>query len=139
MKVNIGEIALALFWWFPVYLDLDTGCTFNIRHETDEIVKHKNARKLPLYSRVPIYQRFLLEKQQQGKIKLGEWFNKYPVFEILPDYEPEEYNVFMVEAQDTIESFFPEYGSYLDEFMLQFAKDWCEKEGYEWYNRHEGE
>lgn len=89
MKVNVQLLALSLFWWVPVYLDLDTGLTYNVATQTAEIEKLKNRRRLPLYSEAPIYQRYLELARDKAGIDFGDFFNRYPHFEFIPDQKPE--------------------------------------------------
>lgn len=137
MKVDIKTIANSLFWWFPVYLDLDTGLTYNTRFHAEDIKRLKNKRRIPLYSRTPITQRYLEEARESLGIEIGEWFDEFPKFEFIPDYDPEEYRVFMEKAHSISESIydpsFPGYYEYLHAYMIEFAKAWCKEEGYEWH------
>ncbi len=137
MKVNVQLLALSLFWWVPVYLDLDTGLTYNVATQTAEIEKLKNRRRLPLYSEAPIYQRYLELARDKAGIDFGDFFNRYPHFEFIPDQKPEHAKEFFQEAHVLCDSFdapsLPDFDEYLHQFKLEFAKDWCKKEGYEWY------
>ena len=142
MKIEITWLALALFWYVPVVLDLDTGNAYNPHYDGEKIAQLKHKRLLPRYSKAPIYQEYLQTIHNRFGFPLGEWFYQYPKFELIPDHMPENVEDFFDIAHWLCESFdpsrydpsFPDFATYLDDCTLQFAKDWCKKEGYEWYD-----
>ena len=141
MKYSIRLIALCTIWRVPVYLDLDTGETYNTKMNAEEIEKLEHKIKIPRYSRAVIQQHYLEMAREHLGFQPGEWFDRYPRFELIPEYEPEGLDEFYDKAHIAIESIpldnFISYSEYLDELSLQLAKKWCDREGLEWYDDRE--
>ncbi len=157
MKIEISELADFLLRWggLPAALDLDTGELYEIDLEAGELIGTDNKtgklyavkygldkelshlRKLPIFSPTPIYQSYLTMAQEKLGIQFGSWFDKAPHFEFRTDCQFQEDDEFMEEAHHMVFSFsdsaIPHFYDYLTEHKIQFAKEWCEKEGYEWY------
>ena len=131
-------IALCTIWWFPVYLDLDTGKTYNTKLNAEEIKKLEHKIRIPRYSRAIIQQRYLEMARELLGFKPGDWFDCYPKFDLIPDYEPDGLDEFYDKAHIAIESIpldsFPSYNDYLETLSLKLAKDWCERNGLQWYD-----
>lgn len=141
MKYDIGLIAFCVIWYFPVYLDLDTGKTYNTKMYAAEVEKLEHKIRIPRYSEAAVQQRYLEMARERLGFQPGDWFDRYPKFELIPDYEPEGLDEFYDKAHIAIHSIpldnFPSYSEYLEELSLQLAKEWCEEEGLEWYDYRE--
>ena len=142
MKIKIHLLSLALFWGYPQVLDLDTGHIYTSPLQDEEIKQLKHSRLLPHYSEAPIYQEYLQIIHDRFGVPLDDWFYKYPKFTLIPNDTPENLAEFFKKSHVICEEFWPneydpsfsDFATYLDDCTLQFAKDWCEKEGYEWYD-----
>lgn len=142
MKIKIHLLSLALFWHIPQVLDLDTGDIYTASLQDERIKQLKHSRLLPRYSTAKIYQQYLQIIHDRFGVPLEDWFYQYPKFEFDLSSIPENVGDFFAKAHVACEEFwpneydpaFPDFGTYLDDCTLQFAKDWCEKEGYEWYD-----
>lgn len=159
MKIEIADLANSLFWdgACPQGLDLDTGEVYDVDAANGQLVGMKRTIKynpaeefpririLPVVSDVPIYQSYLTMVREQLGIQIDGWFDNAPVFKF-EEYDPtnpvskERYRAereFMEKAHGLTAGYFdppvPHFGSYWTEHTIQFAKEWCEKEGYEWY------
>lgn len=137
MKININLLALSLFWWCPVYLDVDTGTTYNIALHATIIEKLKNKLELPRYSQAIIYQRYIEMAVRKSHVEAMDLLRKYPRFDLIPNQASDIVRDFLHEAHILCDSIddpsLPDFGEYLNQSMIQFAKDWCSKEGFEWY------
>lgn len=158
MKIEISELADVLFGagLLPSALDLDTGELYDVDSDAGELVGKKHTikyntnekfpriRMLPVILNVPIYQSYLVMAQEQLGVRFGSWFDEAPVFEFKAFYGPtsidslREEREFMKVAHHKVFDFpdditLPYFIDYLTEHKIQFAKEWCEKEGYEWY------
>ena len=142
VKIKIHLLPSALFWGYPQILDLDTGQIYTSPLQDEEIKQLKRSRLLPHYSEAKIYQDYLQIIHDRFGVPLEDWFYQYPKFEFDLNSIPENFGEFFHKAHVVCEEFwpneydpsFPDFGTYLSDCTLQFAKDWCEKEGYEWYD-----
>ena len=137
MKVSLHHMSLCLFWWVQVYLDLDTGETYNAAHDSEEIASGRHRLlKIPRYNQAVIYQRYLEMARDQGELDVGDILERYPRFELAPDLQIDNAEAFFKEADDLCrtvnDSSTLEFADYHELFALQVARDWCTKEGLEW-------
>lgn len=158
MKIEISRLADFLFCWefHPLAINLDTGELYEIDLNAGELIginketgkmyvvkynlegESPRLRVLPRFSDVPIYQSYLAMAKEQLEVRFGSWFDEAPVFEFGSDCQVREKEMFMNEAHYMVFDFtdnptFPNFCDYLKERQIQFAKEWCKKEGYEWY------
>ncbi|MBQ8508193.1 MAG: hypothetical protein IJ466_12295 [Clostridia bacterium] len=153
MKVNVRDIAARLFFQTPVVLDLDTGNTYIpvLQHDRKIVENLDSTRILPCFSSAPIFQAYVTKVMEELKIVPWEGCEKYPVFELIPDFHTDEQEEFIKKADHFCSGFdyalcnereksipkydpsFPVFLEFDKSFTLQFAKEWCKQEGYEWY------
>lgn len=155
MKVNIKCIQGALFWGREQYYDLEAGQCYAVEDiELEENWKELKLIRIPVFSIAPICQRYfeflMSERELEDKYNLSA----YPKFElgerdgerVLADEYIDKARNFFEEVQTVDEwrcensiqnpgwySGFPDYYEFQDHIARQFAKEWCEKQGYAWY------
>ena len=150
MKYNICSIALSLFWWFPVVLDLDTGKTYTLYRTSVvlEVEKLKSPKRIPHYSAAPIYRCYLELAQDLGIVDAGDLLERFPRFEFtgetgavgVPFGDSDEEKAFYRETDILFDSMWGDsrilpLDDFLEEFKICAAKRWCAQEGIEWYDR----
>lgn len=155
MKLNIRHIQGALFWGCEQCYDPEAGHCYAVADmEEEECRRNRKLIRIPLFSIAPICQRyfeFLMSKRElEDKYKLSA----YPRFELgeragenaLAGEYIDRARTFFDEIQ-TLDAWkcengipnpgwysgFPDYLEYQDHIARQFAKEWCEKQGYAWY------
>lgn len=155
MKVDIKSLQLALLNGGIHVLDLDTGMPISYQmiaeHRT---CKPKRFVRIPWESSVPVYQAYV--KKVFAEIpSLIDTYNllSYPEYEeaiashaYFDEYEyiDKAHNFFenvvtgliysnRRNGQMKINPDFPTFDEYQSFYMLQYAKDWCSAEGYEWF------
>lgn len=154
MKINIRELAAKLFCAMEIALDLDTGELYIVQLHRDEVGNLKNFRILPNYSTAAIHQNYnLLVKSRLGIIPWEGW-DQYPKFPLVENCdETEEMKEYIHNSHPFCEVFyyykpladvddfeeadahcFPTYEEFLRGYACKFARAWCDREGYEWYD-----
>lgn len=156
MKYDICLIAESMFWWFPVILDLDTGKTYTIHSAlaAAEVDQLKAIQRIPHYSEAPVYQKYLEVASNMGVIDTGTLFERYPIFEFTPFPDPEPVGAHYCDSAEVV-AFYKEAANlcdampvhsgildlsdFLEEYEIQFAKEWCKQAGLKWYDRRPAE
>lgn len=151
MRLSIQRIGMRLFTPLKAVLDLDTGKTYAEIVDNKVIQTLKHTRVLPCYPTTPIYQRYLKMVHERLGVVPWEGFELYPEFELLPDSKIDETSDFLKKAHHFCAGFdyvlinervksepkydpsFPVFFQFMRQFTWDFAKEWCEQEGYEWY------
>lgn len=152
MKININELWAALFFWTPQKIDMYTGRIYSARSCTEESKRVTNAKYLPIFSRMPIYQQYIRMLRDRLGIVDDQGLLEYPELGFVPIWDSlkgtDEYfkkmYVFVDPVSEMLEddrrsatpkydTSFPLIHEYVRQFGTQFAKEWCDKEGIEWY------
>lgn len=153
MAVHIAAIGNAMFAGKAKFLDLKTG-----RIMSSWLVDAKIASvpqcpiPIPMYSKTLIYQKYLTKLFDQVPFAKEFMFNYYPELEEMiqwyPDCDPYKYIDVAYHFAEEFDSqilynrkhgTLPFDGSlqtfdeYSTEYKMCVAKEWCEKEGIEWY------
>lgn len=154
-KVNIEQIQGALFWGCEQYYDLDAGHCYAVTDiEKEENWRDLNLVRIPLFSIAPICQRYFEFLMSERELEDKYALSAYPKFElgeqkdektIAEKYIVKARNFFdEVQSNDIWKceegisnpgwySGFPYYREFENHIARQFAKEWCKKQGYEWY------
>jgi len=154
MKYEIGLIADALFFWTPQKIDLDTGMMYSVKYCSKEGNNILNVKYLPIFSRARIYQEYIKMLCTHLGIEDSLGLLDHPRFELVPMWEQiREGNLFYKKMRDFVTEIsqmlerdrerteqrydptFPLFWDYFKEYSIQFAKEWCNKEGIEWYEK----
>lgn len=157
MKVDINQIQGALFWWCEQFYDLEAGHCYAVADiEEEENWRDLKLIRIPLFSTAPICQRyfeFLMSERgledkydlsAYPKFKLGELRGENKLAEAYIDKARHFFDAVQTvdvwRAENRISnpgwySGFPAYLEYEAHVARRFAKDWCKKEGYEWYEK----
>jgi len=157
MRINIDILKRALFLYGGKYLDLDTGETCDKSCiDRGWMTMPKHARLLPFYSSGHIYQKYLREMLPKTGIEDTISLAEFPDFVLCPKTFTKQERHFIGLAyhfvtgpewvryewkhQENKESgsaeydpTFKTYYEYSEAFQRKIAIEWCEKQGYEWY------
>lgn len=133
-------------------LDLDTGETIPVEIAPEEAAIIKHGLLIPTYSKAPICQDYLSLLECKLHIVDDRSLSVYPRFKYEQGFDDLECNFFIDKAihffEETdfmllddrnsenpkFDTSFPLFGEYYTNVSLQVAKDWCEKQGYEWFD-----
>lgn len=154
MKINIWQLACSLFWPYQrKAIDLCSGAILSEWNSIQEKQNDENSiRIIPFFTPALIRQSYLAKVKSCLRIDIGD-LDIYPQYEAIPMMDISEDNsadfcykaghfcekideLLLADRQinsPEYDSSFPLYEEYCKEFMLQFAKAWCKKEGYNWY------
>lgn len=153
MKINIRELAAKLFCKMEIALDLDTGELYIVQFHKDKVGRLKNFRILPNYSSAAMHQEYILMIRKQFGSDPWEGCDQYPQFSIVENRdETEEMKEYIhnshafcensiyartspvgVTADGEKNFSYPNFFGFENKYKLNFAKEWCKKEGYAWY------
>lgn len=152
MKIDINELWTALFFWTPQKIDLDTGAMYSTEFCSEEGNKIKNVKYLPIFSRAPVFQRYIVMLRDRLGITDDQGLLEQPELEFVPHWSSfkgidvyyEQLYTFVSSVSEMLENdrhsatpkydpTFPLMYEYLKQFCTEFAKDWCAKEGLEWF------
>lgn len=157
MKVDIKQIQDALFWWCEQYYDLEAGHCYAVADiEEEENWWELKLIQIPLFSIAPICQGYFEFLMSERNLKDRYDLSVYPKFELgekngdnkIAEEYIDKARTFFDEVQtEDVWNFengisnpgwfpgFPIYAEYQEHIARQFAKEWCTKHGYEWYER----
>ena len=158
MRINIWELGLALYAGELKYLDLDTGIAYSkFCVDCGWEKMPENKRILPRYSSAHVYQKYLGEILPKTGIEDTIHLETYPDFPLMVSDGWEKRMLEFVSKADhflakpvwcdyerlqkarkengspDFDPTFVPYREYSDAFKRRTAIEWCEKEGYEWY------
>ena len=142
MKLEIGLIASALFFWTPQKIDLDTGMMYSTHYCSEEGKNIRNVKYLPIFSRARIYQEYIKMLYDQLGIEEGKGLLDHPEFELVPMWEQirgtdlffQRMRDFVTEICQRLErdresaerkynSDFPLFWDYFEDYTIRFAKE----------------
>ena len=154
MKINIYNLAGALFFPAPHYLDLADGSIVSASLIKEGTADIRRPMLLPNYSLSPVYQQYLDKLFSENDIADEYGLRNYPRFEMHTYTSAEEwYEKYSEEERYIDDAYhflydlrldgrtydddcFAEIAYYQDfeeQFRISFARQWCAENGFEWY------